>query len=86
MPRERRDPTNAADWLRRARSNLARAKSLANLPDMLYEDACFDAQQAAEKAIKAVLVQKQAEFPKTHSISAFATLRRLRNHCATRSL
>ena len=74
MPPERRDPTKAADWLRRARSNLARAKALADLPDMIYEDACFDAQQAAEKAIKAILVHTQVPFPKTHSISALLQL------------
>jgi HEPN domain-containing protein len=35
---------------------------------VLHEDLCFDAQQAAEKAIKAVLVNRSVEFPKTHSI------------------
>jgi len=56
MPPERRDPTDPAEWLRRARSNLARAKADRNLADVLYEDLCFDAQQAAEKAIKGLLV------------------------------
>ena len=36
---------------------------------MLFEDFCFEAQQAAEKAIKAVLVHHQIEFPKTHVIA-----------------
>lgn len=49
-----RDPTQAAEWLRRACSNLARARADRSVPEALYEDLCFDAQQAAEKAIKAV--------------------------------
>jgi HEPN domain-containing protein len=39
------------DWLRRARSNLARA-STAKTDEIMWEDLCFDAQQAAEKALK----------------------------------
>ncbi|HEX5416749.1 MAG TPA: HEPN domain-containing protein [Chloroflexota bacterium] len=42
------------EWLRRARSNLLRAQQ--PRPEGVYwEDLCFDAQQAAEKAIKALL-------------------------------
>ncbi|MGB9825381.1 MAG: HEPN domain-containing protein [Desulfofundulus sp.] len=44
-------------WLRRARSNLERARLGRVSEGILYEDLCFDAQQAAEKALKAVLVQ-----------------------------
>jgi len=42
-------------WLKRAQSNLARAK-LPKLDEALWEDYCFDAQQAAEKALKALLL------------------------------
>lgn len=69
-----RDPSHPESWLRRARSNLARARSLANLPDVVYEDLCFDAQQAAEKALKAVLVHRKAAFPKTHALADLLTL------------
>ena len=41
---------------------------------MLYEDLCFDAQQGAEKAIKALLVHYQVRFPKTHDLSDLMTL------------
>lgn len=68
MPPEVRDPTDPREWLRRARSNLALAQSGRSNPEVLYEDLCFEAQQAAEKAIKAVLVMRQVEFPKTHLI------------------
>src|SRR6266702_1719074 len=53
MPPERFPPDDPREWLNRARSNLARAR--AKIPDAYLEDLCFDAQQAAEKAIKAVL-------------------------------
>src|SRR5437870_8898252 len=73
MPLDERDPTMAAEWLRRAKSNLTRAKA-AGLPHTVFEDLCFDAQQAAEKAIKGLLVHLQIPFPKTHSISDLLTL------------
>lgn len=74
MPPELRDPTNPHEWLRRARSNMARAKADRNLPHVIYEDLCFDAQQAVEKAIKAVLVHRNVVFPKTHDIIGLLTL------------
>jgi HEPN domain-containing protein len=74
MPPKRRDPTDPAEWLRRARSNLARARADRHLPDVLYEDLCFDAQQAAEKAIKAALLVRRVAFPKTHALADLLTL------------
>jgi len=68
------DPRNPLSWLRRAKSNLSRARSLAGLPDVLYEDLCFDAQQAAEKALKAILVQHKVAFPRTHALADLLTL------------
>jgi HEPN domain-containing protein len=63
-----KDPKQAKEWLKRARSNLARAESGRTSPEVLYEDLCFDAQQAAEKALKALCVAYEIAFPKTHSI------------------
>jgi HEPN domain-containing protein len=74
MPPEQRDPTNPAEWLRWARSNLARAKADRPVPEVLYEDLCFDAQQAAEKSIKALLVHRKVQFPKTHDLIGLLTL------------
>jgi HEPN domain-containing protein len=74
MPPKLRDPSDPQEWLRRARSNLARARADLGLPDVLLEDLCFDASQAAEKALKAVLVHKGTSFPKTHSLSDLLTL------------
>jgi len=38
------------------------------------EDLCFDAQQAAEKAIKALLIKKGITFPYVHDIAHLLTL------------
>jgi HEPN domain-containing protein len=64
-----RDSGDPAEWLRHARSNLSRCRADRRLPDVLFEDLCFDAQQAAEKAIKAVLVLSGRRFPKTHDLT-----------------
>ena len=69
MPRRVRTATDPGEWLRRAASNLAKAGDASGVPEVLYEDLCFDAQQAAEKALKGVLVLKSVDFPKVHSIS-----------------
>ena len=73
MPPELRDPGEPAEWLRRARSNLAKAKA-GDMPEVVYEDLCFDAQQASDKAIKALLVRQQVPFPKTHAVAELLTL------------
>jgi len=72
MPPERLRPDDPREWLKRARSNLARAK--ARIPEVYLEDLCFDAQQAAEKAFKAVLIHCGLEFPYTHDLSHLLTL------------
>ena len=47
--------TDPREWLNRVRGNLSRAKVL--VPGGYLEDLCFDAQQSAEKAIKAVMIR-----------------------------
>lgn len=66
-----RDP---AEWLRRAGSSMALCRASRGAQGVLYEDLCFLAQQAAEKAIKGVLVSRGVEFPKTHAIATLLTL------------
>jgi len=58
----------ANEWLQRAKSNMARAKAGRVSPDILYEDLCYDAQQAVEKALKSVCIIHEIVFPKTHDI------------------
>ncbi len=61
------------DWLRRAKGNLARAKQT-KPKDAFWEDLCFDAQQAAEKSIKAVLVFRRLEIRKSHDLRGLLSL------------
>jgi HEPN domain-containing protein len=68
MKGKRRSPDNPAEWLERAGSSLA--LSAAKTPGVLYEDLCFQAQQAAEKAIKAVFVARKIPYPYSHDINA----------------
>ncbi len=69
MPVERFSPDDPREWLNRARSNLARARSGATIPEVYLEDLCFDAQQAAEKALKAVLIHLDVSFPYVHDLA-----------------
>ena len=62
------------NWLKRARSNLERAKMGKVSQGILYEDLCFDAQQAVEKSLKAILIKLNQPFPKTHSIGILLKL------------
>ena len=42
--------------------------------DILFEDLCFDCQQSVEKALKALLISWDIEFPRTHSIGRLLEL------------
>jgi HEPN domain-containing protein len=70
---ESRSAAAAAEWLTHAESHLIRAKA-PKLEGVLWEHLCFDAQQAAEKALKAVLVLRAVEFPHTHDITELLDL------------
>jgi HEPN domain-containing protein len=51
-------------WLRSAEEDLLWAEH--NLRGKFYPQACFAAQQAAEKALKAYLLEKRGRFDKIH--------------------
>jgi HEPN domain-containing protein len=57
----------AAQWLRRARSNLQLGKA-GRTDGVMLEDLCFEIQQAAEKSLKAVLINADAQVPRTHAL------------------
>src|SRR5437667_12342415 len=67
-------PDDPREWLNRARSSLAKARGGAAFPEVYLEDLCFDAQQAAEKAIKAVLLHLGVRFPYVHDLALLLTL------------
>jgi len=65
-------PGTPLDWLRRARADLALAR-VDLPPGGFYEDLCFHAQQAAEKAIKAVYQLREWRFRYVHNIEELLT-------------
>jgi len=68
VPQDRRVPGSAEDWLARAKGDLALAK-VPLPPEALYEDLCFHAQQAAEKAIKAIYRHRALAFRYTRDLA-----------------
>lgn len=60
------------EWLNRARSNLTQSRQ--EHPSIYLEDLCFQAQQAAEKALKALLLFHGESFPYTHDIAHLLSL------------
>jgi len=79
MPPSEAERATALDWLRRARGNLARAMQ-PKPPEGFWEDLCFDAQQAAEKAVKAVLLWNDIAIPYVHDIEALLETLEGRGH------
>ena len=72
MPPERSSADEPREWLNRARSNLALAK--ARPSETYLEDLCFEAQQAAEKALKAMLIAAGVAFPYVHDLAHLLTV------------
>lgn len=73
MPREDDVRELSREWLRIAESNL-RMASRGPSEGIRWEELCFEAQQAVEKAIKAVLVREQIDFPRTHDVGVLLDL------------
>ena len=69
---ERFPPDDPREWMNRARSDLTQAKN--QVPGVYFENLCFNAQQAAEKAIKAVLIARDIEFPYVHDLARLLSL------------
>lgn len=64
MKRTKADLVRA--WLIKGEKDLLFARQAAKLGEDYTDVACFHAQQAAEKTLKAFLVWLEIEFPKTH--------------------
>ncbi len=64
----------ALGWLRKADSDLKNAE-LCLAADEALDTACFHCQQAAEKVLKAFLIDRSLNFPLVHD------LKRLLDHC-----
>lgn len=72
MVPERFPPDDPREWLNRAKSNLIQAKG--EKPGVYREDLCFQAQQAAEKSLKALLLQRGVRFPYVHDLAELIEL------------
>jgi len=72
-PKENHTTIGTEQWLRYAYSDLEIA-GITPSPNMLLEGLCFHAQQAAEKSIKAVLIDRGVSFPRTHNIRTLLEL------------
>src|SRR5512146_2506421 len=59
---------NPQAWVAKAEEDYQLVQSALRRKKPLITGACFHAQQCAEKYIKALLVSKGADFPKTHDI------------------
>jgi HEPN domain-containing protein len=86
MRRKRFPPDDPREWLNRARSNVSRAQRDVNVPTIYLEDVCFDAQQAAEKAIKAVMLFRGVTFPYVHDLARLLTLLSAAGHTVPASV
>ncbi|MBI2924943.1 MAG: HEPN domain-containing protein, partial [Verrucomicrobia bacterium] len=64
-------PDSPGEWLNRARSDLAIART--SIPGAYLEDLCYHAQQAVEKALKALLLQRVGRFPYVHDLAALVS-------------
>ena len=66
------DPDDPEEWMDHARSDLRLAEN--RLPEVRLEHLCFHAQQAAEKAIKALMIRRGVDFPYVHDLRALLSL------------
>jgi HEPN domain-containing protein len=67
-------PTEALRWLAKAKDDLAVANIVFDAPAGVNWAACFHAQQATEKALKAVLVAYGIDFPRSHALERLIAL------------
>lgn len=68
MPDPAAQRAEARRWLARASDDLRLAEHIAATPELASWSACYHAQQAAEKALKAALVHDAISPPRTHDL------------------
>ena len=65
---------DTARWLRYAEEDLITAETLLGQPHVPPRQSCWHAQQSAEKALKAVLIFLEIDFPRTHDLNILRNL------------
>jgi HEPN domain-containing protein len=71
-------PDDPREWLNRARSDLRLAGT--QVAGVYLEDLCFHTQQAAEKALKAILIRQGVAFRYVHDLAQLLTVVETRPH------
>jgi HEPN domain-containing protein len=74
------EPNDALAWVVRAEEDFTLARSALRRKQPLVSGACFHAQQCAEKYLKALLISRGRDFPKTHDLLL------LNNLCSTNGI
>ena len=69
-------PGSPDEWFSHAMSDLSLARIGADSDEVLPEQICFHAQQAAEKDLKAILLRKGIEFPLIHDLEELLEIAR----------
>ncbi len=72
MAPDRLPQDDPREWLNRAHSNLIQARD--EKPGVYLEDLCYQAEQAAEKALKAVFLFRGMRFPYIHDLAELVNL------------
>jgi HEPN domain-containing protein len=70
----RPDSADPGRWLAYARSDLALAREGRGSEEILLESLCYHCEQAVEKSLKAVLIARAVDFPRTHNLGILADL------------
>lgn len=73
-------PTDTAAWIKKAERDLAASRTLGAAIDPSWDIVVFHAQQSAEKYLKALLVSRGIQPPKTHDLTKLLAL------CAERAI
>lgn len=64
----RPDDAEVAAWLAKARADLRMCELASGANTPMWDQACFHAQQCAEKSLKALLVASDLEVPRSHDL------------------
>ncbi len=62
------EDAEVAAWIAKAGGDLRMARYAVAVDDPLFDQACFHAQQTAEKALKALAVALGLQLPRTHDL------------------
>jgi HEPN domain-containing protein len=68
------NPNDAKVWMTYAKTDLDAAQTLSESEEFFPRQICFLSQQGTEKAIKAILIYEEVNFPKHHDLDRLRDL------------